>query len=31
MECGIRIDGFTEFQIGDNIECYTMEKITQKL
>jgi translation initiation factor IF-2 len=31
MECGIRIDGFTEFQIGDNIECYAMEKITQKL
>ncbi len=31
MECGIRIDGFTEFQIGDSIECYTMEKIAQKL
>jgi translation initiation factor IF-2 len=31
MECGIRIEGFTEFQIGDNIECYTMEKIAQKL
>jgi translation initiation factor IF-2 len=31
MECGIRIEGFTEFQVGDNIECYTMEKITQKL
>ena len=31
MECGIRIDGFTEFQVGDNIECYTMEKIAQKL
>jgi len=31
MECGIRIEGFGEFQIGDNIECYTMEKIAQKL
>ncbi len=31
MECGIRIDGFTEVQTGDIIECYTMEKIVQKL
>jgi len=31
MECGIRIEGFTEFQIGDNIECYTVEKVAQKL
>jgi translation initiation factor IF-2 len=31
MECGIRIEGFGEFQIGDNIECYTMEKIAQQL
>ena len=31
MECGIRIDGFGEFQLGDNIECYTMEKVAQKL
>ncbi|MCX6923417.1 MAG: translation initiation factor IF-2 [Verrucomicrobia bacterium] len=31
MECGIRIEGFSEFQIGDNIECYMMEKIAQKL
>lgn len=31
MECGIRIDGFTEVQTGDIIECYTMEKIAQKL
>ena len=31
MECGIRIDGFSEYQIGDNIECYTMEKVAQKL
>ena len=31
MECGIRIEGFGEFQTGDNIECYMMEKIAQKL
>jgi len=31
MECGIRIEGFGEFQIGDNIECYTIEKTAQKL
>jgi len=31
MECGIRIEGFSEFQIGDNIECYTLEKVAQKL
>src|SRR5256885_16361656 len=31
MECGIRIDGFSEFQIGDNIECYAVEKVAQKL
>ena len=31
MECGIRIDGFSEYHIGDYIECYTMEKIAQQL
>ena len=31
MECGIRIDGFNEFQIGDVIEAYTVEKLTAKL
>jgi translation initiation factor IF-2 len=31
MECGIRIEGFSEYQIGDVIECYTVEKIAQKL
>ena len=31
MECGIRIEGFGEFQVGDAIECYTTEKVAQKL
>ena len=31
MECGIRIEGFTDLQVGDSIECYTMEKVAQKL
>ena len=31
MECGIRIEGFGDYQVGDNIECYTMEKVAQKL
>jgi translation initiation factor IF-2 len=31
MECGIRIEGFGDYQVGDNIECYTVEKVAQKL
>jgi len=31
MECGIRIEGFTEFTVGDVVECYTIEKTVQKL
>lgn len=31
MECGIRLDGFDEFEEGDIIECYVLEKVTQKL
>ncbi len=31
LECGIRVDGFADFQNGDIIESYHIEKITQKL
>jgi translation initiation factor IF-2 len=30
MECGIRIEGFNEMQVGDAIECYTVEKAAPK-
>jgi translation initiation factor IF-2 len=31
MECGIRIDGYSDFQVGDAIECYSIEKVAAKL
>src|SRR5881628_4122305 len=31
MECGIRIEAFSDYQVGDNIECYSSEKVAQKL
>ncbi len=31
MECGIRIEGFGDFQPGDAIENYAIEKVAQKL
>ncbi|MFA5689403.1 MAG: translation initiation factor IF-2 [Kiritimatiellales bacterium] len=31
QECGIRPDNFTDFEEGDIIEAYTVEKIAQKL
>jgi translation initiation factor IF-2 len=30
-DCGIRLDGFQDFQPGDVFEAYTIEKIPQKL
>jgi translation initiation factor IF-2 len=31
MECGIRIEGYSDFQIGDVIESYSIEKVAAKL
>ncbi|HUB86879.1 MAG TPA: translation initiation factor IF-2 [Verrucomicrobiae bacterium] len=31
MECGIRIEGFGDFEAGDAIECYATEKVAAKL
>ena len=31
MECGIRIEGYSDFKVGDAIECYAVEKIAAKL
>jgi translation initiation factor IF-2 len=31
MECGIRIEGFGEFEVSDAIECYMIEKVAAKL
>ncbi len=31
QECGIRVDNFTNFEAGDVIEVYTMDKLEQKL
>jgi translation initiation factor IF-2 len=31
MECGIRIEGFNDLQVGDTIDCFTTEKVAAKL
>jgi len=31
MECGIRIEGYSDFQVGDVIEAYSVEKVAAKL
>ena len=31
LECGIKLGDYTEYEPGDIIECYTLEKFTQTL
>jgi len=31
LECGIRLGDFTDYEVGDIIECYELEKIAQGL
>ena len=31
MECGIRIEGYRDYQVGDVVESYTIEKVAQRL
>jgi translation initiation factor IF-2 len=31
LECGIKLGDFNDYEVGDVIECYTLEKVPQKL
>ena len=31
LECGIKLGDFNDYEIGDVVECYTLEKFPQKL
>ena len=31
LECGIKLGDFSEYQVGDVIECYVFEQVAQKL
>jgi len=31
LECGIKLGDFSEYQVGDIIECYLLEAVAQKL
>ncbi len=31
QDCGIRLENFTDYQVGDILECYQVEKVAQKL
>jgi translation initiation factor IF-2 len=31
VECGIKLGDYTEYEVGDIIECYNLEKIAQQL
>jgi translation initiation factor IF-2 len=31
LECGIKLGDFNDYEVGDVVECYTLEKVPQKL
>ena len=31
MECGVRIEGFNDFNVGDTLQCYKLEKTLQSI
>ncbi len=31
MECGVRIEGFNDFNVGDSLQCYKLEKVLQSI
>jgi translation initiation factor IF-2 len=31
QECGVRLENFADYQVGDILECYQIEKVAQKL
>ena len=31
LECGIKLGDFNEYEVGDIIQCYNLEKVPQKL
>jgi translation initiation factor IF-2 len=31
LECGIKLGDFNEYEVGDIVECYNLEKVPQKL
>lgn len=31
MECGLKLGDFNDYEVGDIIECYNLEKVAQKL
>jgi translation initiation factor IF-2 len=31
MECGLRLENYQDFLVGDILECYTVEKVMPKL
>jgi translation initiation factor IF-2 len=31
MECGLRLENYQDFAVGDILECYTVEKVMPKL